>query len=341
MITSKRTAVILVNWCGAKDTIECLGSLLNLEQLPATIMVVDNASPDTSVDIIRSWLQGQVKQVPEQITPGVEICEAPPAGTTWCELQDDEDLPARLPTIVLVKSRVNGGFAGGNNIGLRMAMRADLDAFWLLNTDTVVPSDCLRRLIERADETPEAGMVGSTLRYYWRPDFIQGLGGARFDERTGVGEHLGIDKSIDAIPNDPREVEQGMRYVIGASMFVTRSFVSDVGPMCEDYFLYFEEIDWALRARGRYQLAYAPASHVFHKVGGSSMNKESRRSLRFLFQNRLRLVARFFPEARFTAILQMLLEILQHGRRRHWPEVAELMIALKNARRLFELKVVK
>lgn len=341
MLTAESTAVILVNWCGAKDTIECLGSLLGLEQAAGTVIVVDNASPDDSVSRIRTWLQGGSTQAAERPIPGVSICERMRPEVSWCELTDDQDLPTPLPRFVLVRSQRNGGFAGGNNIGLRLAMKAGFDAFWLLNTDTVVPPDCLRRLLERAAAAPRAGMIGSTLRYYWRPDFVQGLGGAQFDERTGVGRHLGIDQSTAVIPSDPSEVERSMRYIIGASMFVTRPFVTDVGLMCEDYFLYFEEIDWALRARGRYDLAYAPASHVFHKVGGSSMNKESRRSLRFLFQNRLRLVARFFPEARTTAILQMMLEILQHGRRRHWPEVAELMIALRNARRLFALQAVK
>lgn len=341
MIPAEKTAVILVNWCGARDSVECIGSLLNLEQAPGPIIVVDNASPDDSVEHIRNWLQGLSSQAPEKVTTGVHVAVRMPADVSWCELRDGDELPLPLPRIVLVRSRVNGGFAGGNNIGLRMALKADIDAFWLLNTDTVVPSNCLDELLKRASAVPGAGMIGSTLRYYWQPDLVQGLGGARFNEKTGAGEHLGIDESVDKIPVDPTAVERSLDYIVGASMLVTRPFVTDVGLMCEDYFLYFEEIDWALRARGRYELAYAPASHVFHKVGGSSMKKESRRSLRYLYQNRLRLIGRFFPEARFSAVRHMLLQILQHGRRRHWADVAELMIAVRNARRLFGLQSVK
>lgn len=342
MISADKTAIVLVNWRGAKDSIECLGSLLNLEHPPATVLIVDNASPDDSVERIRNWLRGESSQQPEHTIPSVVVEPRMLPGVSWCEIDADDVLPHPLPRFVLVKSRVNGGFAGGNNIGLRLALQADIDAFWLLNTDTVVPPDALSALLARQAAVPNAGMVGSTLRYYWRPDYVQGLGGARFNEKTGAGEHLGIDRPFDAVvPSDPASIERRLDYIVGASMLVTRPFIDDVGLMCEDYFLYYEEIDWALRARGRYSLAYAPTSHVYHKVGGSSMNRESRRSLRYFYQNRLRLIGRFFPQARGSAVRHMLLQILQHGRRQHWDDVAELVIALRNARRLFDLHPVQ
>ena len=64
-------------------------------------------------------------------------------------------------------------------------------------------------------------------------------------------------------------IEEQMDYVVGASMLVSVDFLQEVGLMNEDYFLYFEEIDWAMRSSGRYCLCYAPDSYVYHKVGGS------------------------------------------------------------------------
>ena len=61
-----------------------------------------------------------------------------------------------------------------------------------------------------------------------------------------------------------------MKYVVGASMLVRKEVLDEVGLMNEDYFLYFEEIDWATRAKKRFPLAYAPRSLVYHKEGGST-----------------------------------------------------------------------
>lgn len=340
MNTAAGTAIILVNWRSWRDTLECVGSLLCLDEAPACIIVVDNASPDDSCDRIRAWCGGEFEHRAECLPDGVHFMGRAPRNLDWLEVGDDE-VPLRLPRLLLLRSRSNRGFAGGNNLGLRVAYDMGLSCFWLLNTDTVVPPDALTQLLRRASEKPDAGIVGSTLIFYWRPDQVQALGGASFDPATGVGRHLGEGQLLTTVPQDPREIEARTGYVIGASMLVTRSFVRDVGPMCEDYFLYFEEIDWALRAGGKFSLAYAPASRVYHKIGGSSMKRDSRMALRYLYQNRLRLIGRFFPQARHSAILCMLVQVLQHLRRRHWADVWELLVALARARRLFALGAVR
>jgi GT2 family glycosyltransferase len=340
MNTAAGTAIILVNWRSWRDTLECLGSLLCLEEAPACIIVVDNASPDDSCERMRAWCRGEVDHRPECLLDEVRFVAQAPRNLDWLEVWDDE-APRRQPRLLLLRARSNRGFAGGNNLGLRVAYEMGLSYFWLLNTDTVVPPDALTQLLRRAAEKPDAGMVGSTLIFYWRPDQVQAFGGASFDPATGVGRHLGDRQPLAMVPQDPREIERRMGYVVGASMLVTRNFVRDVGPMCEDYFLYFEEIDWALRARGKFSLAYAPASRVYHKIGGSSMKRDSRMALRYLYQNRLRLIGRFYPQARHSAIRCMLVQVLQHLRRRHWANVWELLVALAHARRLFALEVVK
>ena len=100
-------------------------------------------------------------------------------------------------------------------------------------------------------------------------------------------------------PADLRQAETRMVYVVGASMLVSRRFLQTVGLMQEDYFLYFEEIDWAERARRAdptLTLGFAPDSIVFHKVGASAgTHSRSMLSLRYLTVNRLRFVKRFYP----------------------------------------------
>jgi hypothetical protein len=66
------------------------------------------------------------------------------------------------------------------------------------------------------------------------------------------------------------KIEQEMDFVAGASMIVSRPFLREIGLLSEEYFLFFEELDWAMRARGRFLLAYSLGSIVFHKVGAST-----------------------------------------------------------------------
>jgi GT2 family glycosyltransferase len=93
-----------------------------------------------------------------------------------------------------------------------------------------------------------------------------------------------------------------MNYVEGASMLVSRQFLIEVGLLCEDYFLYFEEADWAIRAEGRFRPGYAPKSIVYHKVGGSigTSSNPASKSITcdyFNIRNRLLFTRRFYPAA--------------------------------------------
>ena len=96
---------------------------------------------------------------------------------------------------------------------------------------------------------------------------------------------------------------------------MSREFLETVGLMCEDYFLYFEELDWALRGQGRFSLAYAPASAVYHKIGASigTSSDPRRKSLLcdyYATRNRLLFTRRFFREALPTVYLSVLFAIL-------------------------------
>ena len=106
-----------------------------------------------------------------------------------------------------------------------------------------------------------------------------------------------------------------MNYVEGASMLVSRQFIEQIGLLCEDYFLYFEEVDWALRAGGRFKLGYAPNSVVYHKVGSSigTSSHPARKSFTcdyFNIRNRILFTRRFYPRALPLIYLVLSSEIL-------------------------------
>jgi GT2 family glycosyltransferase len=179
---------------------------------------------------------------------------------------DDKANNARL---ILIQTGGNLGFAGGNNVGLRYALsRDDFQYVWLLNNDTVIKADALTALVRGMQENPGAGMCGSTLPFYHDPDMIWALGGATYNKWLCKTECIGLRAPLSRTISKT-EVESNMAYLAGASMLVSKAFLRAVGLMNERYFLYFEELDWALRAKNRFRLIFAPNSIVYHKVGAS------------------------------------------------------------------------
>jgi GT2 family glycosyltransferase len=169
----------------------------------------------------------------------------------------------------LIHCGTNLGFAGGNNVGLRYALSiGDFEFAWLLNNDTVVTPTALSEMVRRMGGRPSSGLCGSTLLEYENPGRVQALGGSTYNKWMARSGHIGRGISRDNIL-DGEIVESKMKYVIGASMLVRKSFLQKTGLMSESYFLYFEEIDWAIRAKDQCLLTYAPKSVVYHKEGAS------------------------------------------------------------------------
>jgi GT2 family glycosyltransferase len=299
---TEKIAIVLVNWNGWRDVADCLDSVLASDPLSFHLYVVDNDSADSSVEQLRAWCDSPVSMPDARPLPGVsrytDTCAGQPV---LCRLIDDGcDVPA-LPEgcrVSIIRSGGNLGFAGGNNVGLRLALSEGCDWFWLLNTDTAIRHDALSCLLARAQRGTDIGITGSTLVFYGDPECVQAVGGA-LDESRVKPSHIGEGLRLKDVPRDPSELEAKMAYIVGASMLVPRAFLEQVGLMQDDYFLYYEELDWAMRARGRFKLAWAPDSIVWHKVGGSSTKREesvSLFSLGLMCRNRIKFAARFLPQ---------------------------------------------
>ncbi len=295
-----RVAIVLVNWNGWRDTIECLESLLSLRYPDYRIVVCDNGSSDDSLCRISAWAQERGIRAPEY-----NRSEAEAGGSS-----DDA-----VPPITLIRNGSNLGFAGGNNVGLRYGLASgDFEYFWLLNNDTVLEPDALTRLVARMREEPSIGICGSTILNYKKRENILVLGGGRYISWLGLPWHHG--RFYQYAPDIDRELaEKRMNYVEGASMLLSRRFLEQVGLMNEEYFLYFEELDWAMRARGRFWLGFAPASIVYHKVGASigTSSNPVRKSLicdYYNIRNRILFTRRFYPLALPTVYLVLVAELL-------------------------------
>jgi GT2 family glycosyltransferase len=267
--------VVLVNFRGAADTIECLESLLR-STLPMKVVVVENGSGDDSVERLRAWAQG--REVPAIEQSEMAVFSTPPlpkpvpmAEVAAADVGAGCQGAALVPNFTLIISPDNLGFAGGNNLGLRHLLAdRQLSHFWLLNNDTVVAPDAAMALLSRMLATPRVGMCGTVVRHYWHPDRVQALNGSTYNKYTGSSRSLGGELPA-TVRYSPQDVADATDFVVGASLAVSRAFLNDVGLMDEGYFLYFEEIDWATRNRRRgeraFETAFAHGAAVFHKTG--------------------------------------------------------------------------
>jgi hypothetical protein len=237
-----------------------------------------------------------------------------------------EHTSARFAPMILINSGGNLGFAGGNNVGIRYAMKQnDFQYLWLVNNDTVVNPDALTTLVERMHQKPEAGMCGSTIIYYHNPDKVQALAGANYNKWLALAKHICSLQNVN-VPVNIHKVEKRLSYIVGASMLLSKRFIKDIGLMCEEYFLYFEELDWATRAKGQFDMVYAPASIVYHKEGGSigsssDGSKKSEISDFHALNNRVVFSRKFFPWALPTVYVGLLAATINRIRRKQWDRV--------------------
>jgi N-acetylglucosaminyl-diphospho-decaprenol L-rhamnosyltransferase len=236
--------IIIVNYRTASLTIDCLRSLAEQvrRNAPARAAVVDNASNDQSVQQIRRAIDTEGWQ-------------------DWTTMRE-------LST--------NGGFAVGNDAALRDALceTPTPDFFWLLNSDTVVRPGALDALLAFMQMHPAAGIAGSRLedangavqRSAFRFPGI--LGELESGLHWGIVSRL-LARWVTAPPAPASETRAD--WVAGASMFVRRAVLETCGLLDEQFFMYFDDVDFCRRAgRAGWECWYVPSSRVVHLVGQSS-----------------------------------------------------------------------
>ncbi len=296
-----RLAVILVNWNRHADTIECLESLLRSDE-KIRIVVVDNGSTDGTPERLVAWAAGAEPYEPP-MGPLKRFSSPPMPKPVNLRLVQPDEIDTARPgdeQITLLLAGENRGFSGGNNIGMRFALTDPAIAYcWCLNNDTVVDPAAAGALVTRMNATHKVGMCGTQVRYYHRPGVWQALNGQRFKLLTGQSQGIGHNQPVTR-PFDPRKVARETDFVLGASLAVSRAFVETIGYMEESYFLYFEEMDWSVRNRGRFAIAFAHGAIIYHKEGGSigSSGKQGQRSEAseyYLIRSRIRFYRRNFP----------------------------------------------
>ncbi|MBE9563042.1 MAG: glycosyltransferase family 2 protein [Proteobacteria bacterium] len=256
-------AIILLNWQGWQNTIACLNSLQKLPNTP-TIIVCDNGSEDDSFEQILNWAQQHY--FPSKIG----VFSQP------CFIADELKY-----SFVLIQTGANLGFAGGNNIGIRYALLTKhYEYLWLLNNDTTVDSKSLANLYEYSINHPDVALLGSTVIDYYQQDTIQCAGGCRYFPLSTIFKPMLAGQSIDNITQQQIKID----YVYGAAMFFQVEAIRNVGLLNEEYFLFYEELDYCQRLKQQdYEIGWCQASLVYHK-GSASIGKVSEGNLDKLTQ---------------------------------------------------------
>jgi GT2 family glycosyltransferase len=242
--------IIVLNWNGREDTLACLRSLQKLDYPNFEILVVDNDSTDGSEDGIRT----------------------------------------SFPSVHVIQTGRNLGYAGGNNTGIRCALSRGADFVWLLNNDTTVDPKALTALVETAQSDSGIAFVGSKIYFHDRPDVIWCVGGTIDLAQGGRTDHPGMHQEdrgqFDKIAD--------VGYVAGCSLLAGKEAIAVLGLVPNDYFLYFEETDWNLAAqRMGFRTVLAPASRVWHRYREVGAYKE--RFIYYSFRNRIHIVRKYAP----------------------------------------------
>ncbi|MBI1910222.1 MAG: glycosyltransferase family 2 protein [Deltaproteobacteria bacterium] len=325
--------ILLVNWNGWADTLECLESVFRNTYKDYCVIVCDNGSRDGSLGQLKAWAEGRLDILPA--SPSLKRFSWPPVPKPIPYIEynrqeaekcghSEEGISARL---ILIQSGEDLGFAGGTNIELRYILaRNDFKHVWLLNNDTVIHPDALQHLLKEVSDSPPIGICGSTLLYYHTPNVIQALGGASFNKWFSLSHHIGAFKKFPVKLKKFR-VLQKTDYVIGASMLVSRSFLLDAGLMNEDYFAYYEELDWMLNAKNKHEIGYAPESLVYHKegisLGGTRRKRKDKSFLSDYFTVRSRFIftMKFYPYCLPTVLFTTFVKLCVFALRRQWDRI--------------------
>lgn len=277
--------VIILNWNGRKDTLECLFSLKRmklLRDLEVTYVVVDNGSSDGSVKSIKT----------------------------------------KFKDVIVLQNRENLGFVGGNNVGLRYALEKNADWVLILNNDTQVDSRLIDRLLGEALEGKEIGIV--VPKIYFAPGFefhkhryksteigrVFWYAGGKID----WSNVFGVNRGVDEVDSEQYEKSEEVEFASGACMLLKRTMLEKVGLFDERYFMYFEDVDLSVRAKRRgWKIMYEPKAIVWHKVARSSAIGGNLNDY-FITRNRLLFGMCWAPTRAKFALLRESIRTLTGGR---------------------------
>lgn len=269
-------AIIILNWNGWKDTIECLESIYHINYSNYNVIVVDNNSNDDSVEKIKEYCKGKIGVKSnffhyDTSNKPIKIFEYNENEFETAQ-KDEKEISNILPSekIILVKNNGNYGFAGGNNTGIKYAVCIFKSEYiLLLNNDTVVDRNFLEELVKAAENDEKIGFVGAKTYFYDKKEVIQAAGGGKIDLKKVIA----VETALNQIDDGKYDQNIELDYITGSCILCKKEVIDKIGMLNANYFMYWEDVDWCFRGRkSGYKSVYTFKSKIWHKVSVSSTN---------------------------------------------------------------------
>jgi GT2 family glycosyltransferase len=247
--------VIILNYKNWQDVVECLGSLFRSDYPNFSAIVIDNDSRNESLAHLMEWAEHSATR------PGQP---AKPVAFRYIhadDLKKETVDPSALPPLTFLQNDQNNGFAGGNNLAIRLLLQTDAYV-WLLNPDMVVEEKTLSALVDFASRHPFKSITGCVVKEYLPPHKIHLFGGGKVNFMSGT---VTLIHKAEDIP--------GIEYISGGSLFTHTAHFNDIGLLPEDYFLYWEETDWCFRGRIKGYEMLVCTTAVCYDKGSTTIGK--------------------------------------------------------------------
>jgi GT2 family glycosyltransferase len=211
---------VILNTNRRDDTLECLRSLAANTYERLQTIVLDCQSHDGSVPAIRG----------------------------------------EFPNVRVVELTENRGYAGNNNVGIKLALQQGAEWVFVLNEDTVLASDCVARLVGVGEQDQRIGVVGPIVFHHDEPGIIQSAGGGI--NRRWEGFHIGQNEVDTGRFREPYPVQ----WISGCGILIRAAVIEQVGLIDERFFIYWEETEWCVRAgKAGWRLMLVPDARLWHK----------------------------------------------------------------------------
>ncbi len=299
-----KIAVIILNWNQTDLTLACLKSDFHSRtdgQIEIEAIVIDNGSTDDSKKRLKEIQEN--KNLFRQGRGEIRISRS------------------KFPNFKVIFNKENLGFAGGNNVGLRYALKNKADFIFILNNDTEIKNDCVLNLWQTFKEEEKIGIASPKIYYapgfefhkerYQKKDLgrVIWYAGGKIDWDNVLGRHLGVDE-VDQGQYEKREENE---CATGCAFMAKRAVFESVGFFDERFFLYLEDLDFSYRVvKAGFKLIFNPQAIVWHKNAGSSSAGSALQTYYFT-RNRLLFAQKHAPLKLKFLVYRQALEKLRQG----------------------------
>ena len=279
----RKIAIIILNYNGCQNTIDCINSIKNSTLTEEyKIVVVDNASTD-----------------------------------------DSKEKLSKLKKVIYIRNKENLGYSGGNDIGIIWALKNGYDQVLIINNDTRVEKNAIQILSDELTKMPivttkiyfEKGFEFHKNKY--NNDHLGKIiwyAGGKIDWDNIIGEHIGVDEVDRGQYDNPAEID----FATGACLMVDRKVFDKIGLFDKKYFLYLEDMDFSKRAKDAgFKIGFIPKAIVWHKNAASTGGSGSGLQDYYITRNRLLFAIKFAKiRTKFAVLRQVISQVNVHTKRK-------------------------